>query len=706
MINQTISHYKILERLGGGGMGIVYKAEDTKLKRKVALKFLPPELTRDEVAIERFIQEAQAASALDHLNICTVYEINETNDGQMFITMACYEGETLKEKIKRGPLNIEEAINTSIQVAQGLTKAHAQGIIHRDIKPANIFITTDSVVKIVDFGLAKLTGHTRITKLGSTLGTTAYMSPEQIRGDDVDHRTDIWSLGIVLYEMISGQLPFHGEHEAAIMYEILNLDAKAIKSIRSDVPNQLEIIILEMLQKDASKRPNSASEVIHRLKESLTATALPDTEKSIAVLYFENMSSEKDSDYFCAGITEDIITDLSKAKGLKVISRTDVLPFRNKEVNIRQLGESLRVNYILEGSIRKAGNKIRITVQLVDVKSGFHIWADRFDRLVEDIFDLQDEVSQKTVDALRVSLSSSEKESLVHRTTNDLRAYDFYMRGRDLLERRGMKSTESAIQMFQNALLIDNSFASAYAALAEAYTCMYEYYDGRSYWLTQAIDMNEKALVLDPGSIEARFGIAMVFFHQKRFTEAKKILDQIIQDNPEHYDAQLQLGMLLEIMGEPDPAIQYYERSAEIKPYSEEPWMHLSDAYEKKGDSAAAKNASERKLAVIQERLKVDPNDIITLSRLPLSFFKCGDKEKAIEILKKISTLDPSDPLAQYNCACGYAVLGMKTEALMHLRKAFESGWKGLPGWVQTDSDLDSLRDEPEFKELLVRFIE
>jgi TolB-like protein/Tfp pilus assembly protein PilF len=706
MIGQTISHYKIIEKLGGGGMGVVYKAQDIKLDRFVALKFLPTELTSDEEAKERFIQEAKAASAIQHQNICTIHDIDETEDGQMFITMACYEGETLKEKIKRGPLNIEEAAKITIQVAQGLAKAHAQGIIHRDIKPANIFITTDSVVKIVDFGLAKLTGQTRITKMGSTIGTTAYMSPEQIRGEDVDHRTDIWSLGVVMYEMLSGQLPFKGEHEAAVMYEILNLDARAVKSIRSDIPDQLEIIISEMIQKDAGQRLNSTSEIIHRLKKFPTATALPDTEKSIAVLYFENMSSEKDSDYFCAGITEDIIIDLSKVKGLKVISRTDVLPFRNKEVNMRQLGGSLRVNYILEGSVRKAGNKIRITVQLIDVKSGFHIWADRFDRLVEDIFDIQDEVSQKVVEALRVSLSSSEKESLTRRPTNDLRAYDFYMRGRDLLGRRGKKNTESAINMLQNAISIDSNFASAYAALAEACTYMYEYYGGRSTWLSQAINMGEKALVLDPGSTNAYFGIAMVYLFQKKFTEAKQILNQIIQEDPDHYDAYLQLGMLAEIMGEPDPAIRYYERSAEVKPYSEEPWMRLSDAYKKKGDSAAAKHALEKKLAIAQERMKMNPDDVVTLSRLPLSFFRCGNKEEAIEILRKISALDPSDPLAQYNCACGYAEIGMKTEALSHLRKAFESGWKGLPGWVKVDNDFDSLREEQEFKELIARFIE
>ncbi len=266
MIGKTISHYKILEKLGGGGMGVVYKAEDTKLKRTVALKFLPPDLTRDDESKVRFIQEAQAASALQHNNICTIHEIDETEDGQMFIVMACYEGQTLKNKIEQSSLENEEAVKITLQIAQGLSKAHEKGIVHRDIKPANIMVTDDGVVKILDFGLAKLTGQTRITKTATTMGTIAYMSPEQARGEEVDHRTDVWSLGVLLYQMITGSLPFKGEYEQAVVYSILNEEPRPMSKVKADVPGEIEEIVQKSLQKDVEKRYQNAEDVISILE--------------------------------------------------------------------------------------------------------------------------------------------------------------------------------------------------------------------------------------------------------------------------------------------------------------------------------------------------------------------------------------------------------------------------------------------------------
>ena len=398
MIGQTISHYKILEKLGEGGMGVVYKAHDTKLDRMVALKFLPPHLNASEQDKARFIQEAKAAAALNHPNVCSVIDISE-HDGTMFIVMEFVDGQTLREK--KGTVSFKQAIDIGIQIADGLATAHEKGIVHRDIKSDNILVTKDGRVKIMDFGLAKLKGGVHLTRSGSTVGTIGYMSPEQIQGLEVDQRTDLWAFGVVLYEMLTGELPFHEEHEAAIMYEILNVDPKVVQSYRPDIPEHLQGLVTHLLQKDSRKRVATAADVIERLKTTPTIAPPSTPEKSIAVLYFENMSSEKESEYFCAGMTEDIITDLSKIKELKVVSRTDVLPFRNKEVNTRQVGETLRVNYVLEGSVRKAGNKIRITAQLIDVRNGYHLWAERFDRLVEDIFELQDEVSQKIAEALK-----------------------------------------------------------------------------------------------------------------------------------------------------------------------------------------------------------------------------------------------------------------------------------------------------------------
>jgi len=403
MIGQSISHYEILQKLGEGGMGVVYKAQDTKLDRLVALKFLPPHISASSEDKARFVQEAKAAAALNHVNICTIYSIEEVG-GEVFIAMEYVNGKTLREKIRSGINDHNAAIDYAVQIAAALQEAHSKNIVHRDIKSDNILVNSKNQIKVMDFGLAKLRGGLALTKAGAAVGTIVYMSPEQIQGLEVDHRSDLWSFGVVLYEMLTGQPPFAGEHEPAIMYEILNVDPNAIRTMDHDVPEHLQVLVSRLLQKSPDKRISSAAEIIQLLQKPLAAVPLAKSQKSIAVLYFENMSSEKESEYFCAGMTEDILTDLSKIKELQVVSRTDVLPFRNKEVNIGQVGEMLGVNYVLEGSVRKAGTKMRITAQLIDVRTGFHLWAERFDRLVEDIFDVQTEVSKKIAEALIAEL--------------------------------------------------------------------------------------------------------------------------------------------------------------------------------------------------------------------------------------------------------------------------------------------------------------
>src|SRR5215213_9083178 len=401
-------------------MGEVYLANDTKLDRKVALKVLPSEVGDDTSdRVRRFVQEAKSASALNHPNILTIYEIDEV-DSEQFIATEFIDGDTLRERISRGALTPSEALDVGIQVASALSATHSVGIIHRDIKPDNVMLRHDGIVKVLDFGLAKLINRDRQsvetdslaptekfvnTAVGMVMGTAQYMSPEQARGLEVDARTDIWSLGCVLYEMISGKRPFAGPTTIDVMSGILNCDPDSLLPHLPEGPRDLDRIVLRALRKKRDERYQAVKDFLIDLKDlkreletqshkvstsrssgaSFTIDAVP--EKSIAVLYFENMNSEKESDYFCAGMTEDIITDLSRIKDLKVVSRTDVLPFRNKEVNTRQVGDALRVNYILEGSVRKAGNRIRISAQLISVRDGYHLWAERFDRMVEDIFD-------------------------------------------------------------------------------------------------------------------------------------------------------------------------------------------------------------------------------------------------------------------------------------------------------------------------------
>ena len=733
---RKIGRYEICSQLGAGGMGEIYLATDTKLDRKVALKLLPSDIVDSHAGagsdrVRRFVQEARAASALNHPNILTIYEIDEI-DSEHFIATEFVDGETLRDRIRFATITPTEAIEIGIQVASALWATHSVGIIHRDIKPDNIMLRRDGIVKILDFGLAKLsrerqTTHTNSlaptqdfinTDVGMVMGTARYMSPEQARGFDVDARTDIWSLGCVLYEIIAGRPPFSGQTAIDIMSGIIQLEPDSLTQYLPDGPRDLDRIVARTLRKDREERYQTAKDLLNDLEElkrevdsqshraavsrtsgELLADSVP--EKSIAVLYFENMNSEEDSDYFCAGMTEDIITDLSKIKELKVVSRTDVLPFSKKQVNTRQVGEALRVNYILEGSVRSSGNRIRITAQLISVRDGYHLWAERFDRQVEDIFDLQNEVSQKIVDALKISLSDSERQALTQKPTDDLRAYDFYMRGRELLYLKGRRNIENAIQMFENAAAIDPGFASPYAGLAEAYSSMYECYDGNSTWLSKAIDINQKALALEPSSLDAKFGIAMVYFHHRRYPESKRILEEILRQNSDFFPAHMRLGMIAERDNNLDLALRFYRRAAEIKPYNEDPWVFLVDLYRKLGNVAAAQEASLRVIEIGSRKLEASLEDIIVMSRLAEAYARFGSREEANATLNRVLELEPNDGLALYNCACTYALLGDGKASLLLLRRAFESGFRTVGHWAENDSAFETLHNDPEFQQVV-----
>ena len=505
------------------------------------------------------------------------------------------------------------------------------------------------------------------------------------------------------------------------MSRIVNYEPESLLPHLPDGPRELDRVVMRALRKDREERYQTVKDFLIDLRDlkreletqsqrtqrlsgsrsfgTLSAESVP--ERSIAVLYFENMNSEKDSDYFCAGMTEDIITDLSQLKELKVVSRADVLPFRNKEVNTRHVGDALRVNYILEGSVRKAGNRIRINAQLISVRDGYHLWAERFDRQVEDIFDLQNEVSQKIVAALKVSLTDSERQLLTRKPTDDLRAYDFYMRGRELLYLKGRRNTENAIEMFENAAAIDPEFASAYAGLAEAYSTMFEWYDGASSWLSKAIEMNQKALALEPTSLEAKFGIAMVYFHHRRFAEARRTLEEILSENSEFYPGHMRLGMIAELSSDLEGALKHYLRAAELKPYDEDAWTYLAGVHQRRANTHAAVEAGLKVIEITSRKLEASVDDIIVMSRLAEAYARFGSREESHATLKRVLELAPSDGLAVYNCACAYALLNEKEWSLILLRRAFDSGFKAVGHWARTDGAFDSLRGDGDFQRLL-----
>jgi len=517
MIGQTISHYKILEKLGGGGMGVVYKAEDTKLKRTVALKFLPPVYSFDKEAKQRFIQEAQAASALQQHNICTIHDVDETKDGQIFICMDCYEGETLKKKIERGQIKTDEAIDIIVQVATGLQKAHEKGIIHRDIKPANIFITNDGVVKILDFGLAKLSGQTMMTKMGETVGTIAYMSPEQTRGELVDQRTDIWSLGVVLYEMLTRALPFKGDYDSAMIYSILNEEPKHLSDLQTDLPIEFQQIVDKCLSKNPSERYQNIGELFNDLKKQkiiegsgtttrtfvrkkksrklfysisgiiiLAALIIaswmflkqtPDkSEKNrfIAVLPFHPITSSEEDKSFAEGIHDDILTQLAKIRDLRVIARTSVMHYQNTQKTIKEIANELGVGVILEGSTRRVGNTVRITAQLIDAKTEEHLWAESYDRPYTDIFTIQSDVAQNIASSLQIKLAKEELAEIQTIPTDNMEAWEYFQKGKYFWYHYfDFEGNLKSAQMFEKACELDTNFAVAYAWQAIAYVSVY-----------------------------------------------------------------------------------------------------------------------------------------------------------------------------------------------------------------------------------------
>ncbi|MBI5215398.1 MAG: protein kinase [Ignavibacteriae bacterium] len=649
MIGLAISHYKILEKLGEGGMGVVFKAEDTKLKRIVALKFLPESVSSSGEELARFQQEAEAISALNHSNIATIYDVDEV-EGKKFLALEFIPGGTLKSRIKKlknegREISIEEATDYIIQIAEGLGHAHRQQIIHRDIKSDNLMLTDEGKIKITDFGLAKLRGTSTLTKSGSTVGTLAYMAPEQMQGNDVDVRADMFSLGVVFFELLTGKMPFRGEHEAAIMYSVLNEEPQLITNVRPNVPTNLQQIIGKLLQKEPQCRYQSMRELLSDLRNSRQGNPKNSAEqKSIVVLPFENMSPDKENEYFSDGLTEEIISDLSKIQSLRVISRTSAMRLKGSTKDIKTIAQELNVRYVLEGSVRKSGQTLRITAQLIDGKSDANLWAEKYNGTLEDVFEIQENVSRAIVGALKVTLSSDEERRMEERPINNAQAYDLYLKARRELQRGMADSLERSIQLLNQGLAIVGENEILYAALG---------YVNISYfrWISK-VDVN--------------------FLHR-----AREYAQKVFSLNPSSSHGYNLLGLIQMNEGDIVEAIRSMKMALVIEPTNTETLLWLAACYSYVGKNVDAMKAADALIVV-------DPLTPINIFIKGVVFAYRGDFSEALVWANRAFAMDTQSPLAIWSQAIVLVWCGKYDEAIVLID---ELAWN-FPAWVYTQHGL------------------
>jgi serine/threonine protein kinase/Tfp pilus assembly protein PilF len=702
--------YSIDRELGRGGMATVYLAQDTKHDRVVALKVLHPDLAAS-LGPDRFLREIKLAARLNHPHILPLFDSGQA-DGMLYYVMPYVEGESLRERLDRdGKLSVDEAVRLAQGIASALDYAHRQGIVHRDVKPENVMLY-EGMPMVMDFGIAKAvaSGSETLTQTGMMIGTPAYVSPEQAAGEtNLDGRSDQYSLACMLYEMIAGERPFTGNTPQSIMAKRFTETPPSLHSVRPSVPASVDWAVSKAMATESSERFATTGVFAQALVSgSLTTPTSTDTlpktavsqAKSVAVLPFANMSADAENEYFADGMAEEIINALSKAQGLRVASRTSSFAFKGKNEDIGEIGRKLKVSTVLEGGVRKMGNRLRITAELVNVADGYHLWSERYDREIEDIFAIQDDISQAIVKALRVILTEGEKKAIESKPRTNIQAYDYYLRGRQFIHQLRRRSLEYARQMFNKAIELDPNYALAYTGVADASSLLYQYFDARDFNLRQADKASKKALELEPDLAEAQVSRGIVASLKRNFAEAEESFAKAMKLEPKMFEAPYWYGMGLMAEGRFEDAVKMFDRASGLRPEDYQSAHFMGQAYNALGMKEQREEQWRRGLKLMEGSLELNPDDARAANLAAGVFAALGEEENAIKYGERSLAIDPEDPMLLYNVACMYSSLARTDQAISCLERAVDKGF-GHREWIDNDPDLEPLRSNPRYQSIV-----
>jgi non-specific serine/threonine protein kinase len=732
LIGQTISHFRITAKLGEGGMGEVYRAEDTHLGREVAIKVLPESVALDPGWLARFEREARLLASLNHANIVTIYSVEQVDDLRLLV-MELIEGKRLDTLIPESGVPVDELLEIAMPLTHALAAAHAKGVVHRDLKPSNIMVRTDGSLKVLDFGLAKLadrppeetsievdtealTQTAELTREGTIVGTAPYMSPEQLRGKEIDARSDIFSVGVVLYELATGRRPFKADSSLDLAFQILHEKPAAVDELRTDLSGPLTRIIHTCLEKDPEHRYPSASELRKALSSARDDPSSPgigspdnsaqdngpqEATPSVAVLPFVDLSPERDQEYFTDGVTDELLGTLGKIEGLKVPTRTAVFGLKGRDLDLRQIGDRLGVTTILEGSLRKAGNRLRISAQLANVGDGFQLWSETYDRELDDVFAIQDEISQSIADALRVTLAPGAARVGELGGTANSEAYEFYLRARQYRDRNMVEDYRHESRMYEQALVLDGDYALAWVGLAVSQAWLHEFDLARPEYLETAERASSRALELAPELGRAHLACAKFFEISERPDEAGSAYEEALRLEPNNPDILYFYGQFLFRKGEMERVAELWSNAVELDPDFRQAIQLLPQVF-KVLDREEERQAAFRRMFEAEERhLELHPDDHASLLRTAFALLNVGEREKAFARAERVSR-DSSEVMILYNTGCLYAEAGETDKALDALARSVDAGHTSADWWRQ-DSDLEGLRDHPRFQELLTQ---